>query len=241
MTAMFKEIFYQYTNQTGRSAQAHMGPSEIGTPCDRRLAMSLMRMPAINPGGDNWASFVGTCVHTGLASMFDWADARRGRFATEQVVTFPSELIPRGTADLIDRVLFMVDDHKVQGQWAAEKLRRVGPSMTYRIQLQVYAYGARLRGERIEHVALVSWPRDKSSLDDLYVWTAPYDAQVARDALARVDRVSAEVEHRRSATTDVQDWQVARSFPVDTSEGCGYCQFYQKDTRDAHVGGCSGR
>jgi hypothetical protein len=247
IATMVKEIFYQYTNQTGRSAQDHLGPSEAGTPCDRRLAMSLMKIPHVNPGGDNWASFVGTQIHRGLADMFDWADARQGRFATEQRLYLPNKLIPKGTADLIDRVLFMVDDHKAQGQWSMDKLKLEGPSQTYRIQLQLYAYGASMRGEKIEKVALISWPRDKPNLSDLYVWTAAYDPQMARDALDRVDRLAAQIEtHRNECAPDgdwakPKDWEIAARFPIDTSEGCGYCPHYMLNAKDLRNGGCHGR
>ena len=247
ITVMLREIFYQFTNQTGRSAQSHLGPSQIGTACSRRLAMSIMQMPHVNPGSDGWAAFVGTAIHAGLADMLQWADARKGRFATEQVVKLPSKLVPKGTADLLDRVLFMVDDHKAMGQWSLDKLKREGPSQTYRVQLQVYALGMRMRGERVDHVALIAWPRDKPNLDDLYTWTTPYDPAVAREALDRVERIGAEIEaHRKELEPDgdwsrPKDWEIAGRFEIDTSEGCRYCPFYGKDAKDLSNGSCNGR
>lgn len=237
VATMLKEIFYQYTNRSRRSQQTTLGPSQVGTPCDRRLVMHLLGAPHLNPGGDNWASFVGTQIHNGLEGMFKWADAGQGRFATEMRLQFPSALVPRGTADLIDRTLFMVDDHKAMGQWSLDKLRTSGPSLLYRTQLHVYGMGARQRGERIERVALIGWPRDKSNLDDLYVWSEPYDPQIARDALQRVDGLKTWADKMRADGASPQ--QVAEAASI--ADDCRFCPYHMPDAKDLSNGGCNGR
>lgn len=242
LTARLKEMFYAYDNRRtsdNRSAQATMGPSEMGTPCDRRLALSLMRMPAVNPGGDGWAAFVGTCIHAGLEGMFLWANAGTGRFAVEQRLEFDSRFVPKGTTDLIDRVLFMVDDHKCQGRWSRNKLKSTGPSTTYRVQAHVYAHGARKKGERVEHVAIFSWPRDESTLDDLYVWTEPYNPSIVKDAFERVERIGAYVEEHVDADTPVETKALlSQSFNV--ADDCRFCPFYLPNA-ESIMDGCSGK
>ncbi|PRH79345.1 hypothetical protein C6N75_09680 [Streptomyces solincola] len=247
ITARLKEMFHGYSNRQERSQQKALGPSEIGSPCDRRLAMSLMRLPRVNPGGDGWASFVGTCVHVGLAEMFTWADAGSGRYAVEVPLTFYSPFVPRGTADLLDRVLFMIDDHKLMGKWSRNKLKSSGPSPTYRVQAHTYAYGARKRGERIEHVAIIGWPRDESSLEDLYVWTEPYNPKVALDALARVDALA---ERLKGCTETLglhndgcscpSDAEKAMALPFNNSD-CRYCPFYMPGAQASGNGMCNGK
>lgn len=249
IAARLKETFYAYNNRNtddNRSAQAHLGPSEIGTPCDRRLAMSLLRVPPTNPGGDGWAAFVGTCTHAGLAEMFLWANGGTGRYAVEVGMDFPSEQVPHGTADLLDRVLFMLDDHKVQGQWSANKLRESGPSPTYRVQMHSYGYGLRLKGERIDYVALVSWPRDKSSLDDLYVHVERYNPSIALDALHRVEDIAQraealKIERAQWAGLDIDaaNLSMGLTFPFDASD-CKFCPFYAPGDK-AHERGCDGK
>ena len=234
VAAAMRQLFFDYGNRKtddNRSAQTTLGPSEIGTPCDRRLAMSLLGIPAVNPGGDRWAAFVGTAVHAALAAMFEWADAGTGRYAVETPLQFPSALVPKGTADLLDRTLVMVDDHKVQGKWSHNKLRTEGIPPGYRVQLHVYGYGQRLAGETVDYVALISWPREASSLDDLYVVVEPYNPQIARDALARVDRIAAEVqayetERAQWAGLDINAHSlgIARQFPV--ADDCKFCAFH---------------
>lgn len=220
-----REIFYAYSSRLDRNVQSTLGPSEIGTPCDRRLAMSLLKVPPVNPGGDNWASFVGTCVHEGLARMLLWANGGTGRFATEVPLTFPSVVVPHGTTDAIDRVLLAAMDHKLMGQWSLDKLKD-GPTRTYRVQLHTYAHGLRLAGEHVEHVALIGWPRQGSNLDDLWVWTEPYDPTVARDAFARVHQIHQNVK----AGIPWQDFPVAND--------CRYCPFHLKDGDNTYA--CNG-
>jgi hypothetical protein len=249
LTARLKEMFYAYDNrrsEDNRSAQATMGPSEMGTPCDRRLALSLMRMPPVNPGGDGWAAFVGTCIHAGLESMFLWANAGTGRFAVETRLEFDNKWVPKGTADLIDRTLFMLDDHKCQGRWSRNKLKSQGPSQTYRVQAHVYAYGARKRGEKIDHVAIISWPRDEATLDDLYVWTEPYNPQIVQDAFARVDKIGESVgpnqEEMRRIHPTADDLTVkalvAQNYNV--ADDCRFCPFYLPNARSV-TQGCNGK
>lgn len=243
ITARLKEMFHQYSNRQERSQQATLGPSEIGSPCDRRLAMSLLRLPAVNPGGDNWASFVGTCIHEGLAEMFMWADAGSGRYATELPLTFNTPSVPKGTGDLLDRTMLMFLDHKCMGSWSRNKLKSSGPSDTYRVQVHTYAYGARLRGEQVEHVAIVAWPREASSLDDLYVWTEPYDPAVARDALARVERIKSSIEN--AALTPNPDVSpdpvdIALAFRIDNTD-CKFCPFHKPNAPTSEGGYCNGR
>jgi len=237
LATMFREIFYQYTNRSRRSQQTTLGPSQVGTSCDRRLVMHFLGAPKVNPGGDGWAAWVGTQIHSGLEQMLKWADAGKGRFAVEQRLKFPSELVPYGTADVIDRTLFMVDDHKAMGQWAADKLRTSGPSTLYRTQLHVYGMGARQRGERIERVALISWPRDKSDLSDLYVWSEPYNPQIARDAFERVERLNGWAQQQRADGLSPQ--QIAAA--ANIADDCKFCPYYMRDAKDLSNGGCNGR
>jgi hypothetical protein len=253
IAARLKELFYSYDNRRAsdnRSAQTTMGPSEMGTPCDRRLALSLMRMPPVNPGGDGWAAFVGTCIHEGLEQMFMWADAGTGRFAVEQRLDFGHPIVPKGTADLLDRVLLMVLDHKCQGRWSRNKLKSQGPIPTYKVQAHVYAHGMRLRGEKIEKIAIVSWPRDESTLDDLYVHVEDYNPLIVKQAFERVDRIHAEVTSKQIEVAQAHPEpghpdaelqvkaRVAGDFTV--ADDCRFCPFYLPNARDI-TKGCNGK
>lgn len=238
VAARLKELFFAYDNRRSadnRSAQASMGPSEIGSPCDRRIALSLLRTPPCNPGGDGWAAFRGTCVHVGLADMFLWGNAGTGRYQTEIPLKFGSLVVPHGTTDLVDTTLLMGIDHKVMGSWSLTKLKTEGPSPQYRVQVHTYGLGARLAGYEVKDVAIVGWPSDKSTLDDLYVWTEPYDPAVARAAIARVEQIADSLEG-----DDDDKLLMAHTFPIDSSD-CKFCPYHLPGAANSEGGKCNGR
>jgi hypothetical protein len=237
IAARFKETYYAYQwrqSDDNRSAQATIGPSEVGTPCDRRLAMSLMRIEPVHAGGEGWPAFIGTCVHRGLADMFVWASGGSGRYLVEVPLSFDSEHMPRGTVDLIDRTLLMVDDHKVLGRWSMNKLRVNGPSPQYRTQIHMYAHAARKQGHSIDNVAIVGWPRDGTNLNDLYVWTEPFNPGIVKDTLDRLDRITGQIALNRGTLSDMN---IARKF--DTSDDCKFCPYHLRDD-DSFTRGCPG-
>ena len=229
-----KETFYAWSNRKSndnRSAQTTLGPSEIGTPCDRRLAMSLMGVPAVNPGGDGWAAFVGTCTHEGMATIYTFADAGTGRYAVELPVFLGVPTVPRGTTDLLDRRDGLVVDWKVMGKYSLDKFKKEGPSATYRTQAHVYGLGAERGGEKVKNVAVVGLPRAGSSLDEMHIWTEKYDRKFAQAALDRVEKIAANV----SPGDGIQE---AKAFA--TGDDCRYCPFHLP--KDAHMEkGCPGK
>jgi hypothetical protein len=235
LATKIKETFYAYSNRKSsdnRSAQTTLGPSEIGTPCDRRLAMTLMGIPPVNAGGDGWAAFVGTCTHEGMASVYTFADAGTGRYAVELPVFTGMPTVPRGTTDLLDRRDGTVVDWKVMGAWSLKKFKAEGPSATYRIQAHVYGLGAERGGEKVRNVAIVGLPRAGSSLDEMHIWTEKYDRKLAQAALDRVEKVA-------STVFDAPD-KMAAARLQPTADDCRFCDHYlKKDTN--MVRGCPGK
>lgn len=241
LSVSIREIFYAYNQRDtadNRSAQRHLGPSEIGTPCDRRLAMELLGMRHVNPGGDGFAAWLGTQGHRGMADIYEWADGRSGRFAVETPLNFPSKLVPRGTGDLLDRKLRAFVDWKFMGTWSLKKLRTSGPSPTYRTQIHTYGGGAVHRGEKVDHVAIVGLPRQGSTLDELYVWSEPYDPSVYEEALARVTRISERIGAEGYGAPVEAHAGIAKSFAV--AADCTYCPFFLKGSAELQHG-CNGK
>ena len=244
-----RETFYAYTNRNSsdnRSAQRTLGPSEAGTPCDRQIAMKLLGIQPTNPQ-EGWAPFVGTAVHAELAKMFDWANgAGSGRYVTEMRVEFGHPLVPYGTLDLLDRVLFMVDDHKLMGRYSLDKLIQQGPSETYRKQIQIYGLGAERAGEKVKKVAIIAWPRQESSLDKLYVHVEPYDREVALEALRRVERIAEEVAVTGQSFQLLSDRPGQSLTPMDQArqfepgDDCKWCPFHLKGDKEMKRG-CPGK
>lgn len=247
LATKIKETFYAYSNRKtadNRGAQTTLGPSEIGTPCDRRLAMSLLGVPPVNPGGDGWAAFVGTCTHAGMAEVYTFADAGTGRYAVEMPVFLGIPEVPRGTTDLLDRRDGTIVDWKVMGAYSLKKFKLEGPSSTYRTQAHVYGLGAERAGEKVRNVAIVGLPRAGSSLDEMHVWTEGYDRKFAQAALDRVGKIANEIQGRRddtgalAADTPADIMYLARQFPA--GDDCLYCPFHLKGDKEMKRG-CPGK
>lgn len=240
LATKIQETFYAYSNRKtsdNRSAQTTLGPSEIGTPCDRRLAMALLGVPPVNPGGDGWAAFVGTCTHVGMAEIYTFADAGTGRYAVELPVFLGVPTVPRGTTDLLDRRDGTVVDWKIMGSYSLKKFKEQGPSATYRTQAHVYGLGAEKGGEKVRNVAVVGLPRAGRSLDEMHVWTEKYDRKFAEAALARVETIADNITGlRQYETQDVM--QIARMFEV--ADDCRYCPFHLKNDKEMKRG-CPGK
>lgn len=241
LATMIKETFYSFSNRKttdNRTAQTTLGPSEVGTPCDRRLAMELMAVPYVNPGGDGWAAWVGTQMHDGMAKIYEFANAGTGRYRIEFRVKTPSPWVPGGTSDLFDRRIHSIIDWKMMGAYSLKKFKLEGPSETYEVQAHVYGLGAENDGEKVKQVAIVGLPRAGSSLDEMHVWTAPYDRNRALAALARVDRIAAKVGTFRLDLAGNRP--IARlGLNFDVANDCRYCPFFRKNDTDMEMG-CPG-
>jgi hypothetical protein len=244
LATKIKETFYSYSNRKttdNRSAQTTLGPSEIGTPCDRRLAMALMGVPPVNPGGDGWAAFVGTCTHVGMAEVYTFADAGTGRYAVELPVFLGMPSVPRGTTDLLDRRDGTVVDWKIMGAYSLKKFKAEGPSLTYRTQAHVYGLGAERGGEKVKNVAVVGLPRAGSSLDEMHVWTEKYDRKFAQAALDRVARIAGEITASNTeAGLDIQEHSMRRARRFETGDDCRYCPFHLPKDEEMKRG-CPGK
>lgn len=223
-----------------RSLQKAIGPSEIGTPCDRQLLLKLLEAPVHNTGGDKWPATVGTAIHTWLAEAFEADNVRRvaeghpARWLIEQRVTMRSDLA--GSCDLYDIETHTVIDWKTTGVAKLREYRKAGKqSEQYRRQVHLYGMGWANLGLPVRHVALVFLPRS-GLLCDTWRWTEPYDPAVAEAALDRADWLltAANVAEHVGLLDELM-----RVLPRDTSM-CDYCDFYTPDRSVAPSQGCNG-
>jgi len=144
--ADLRRVVNEHAAHNPRTLQAHLGPSELGSICDRQVAGKLAGVPRTNHVVDPWPSIVGTAVHAWLADAFAADNARHGlRWVPEQrVVPHPDH---PGTADLYDGEEQAVVDHKILGETAMAKVRsQDGPPLRYQVQLLLYGKGYRLLG-----------------------------------------------------------------------------------------------
>lgn len=216
-----------------RSLQKVIGPSGIGMPCTRRLAYTLCDHPAVNTGGDPWASIIGTAVHAWMEETYKAENQRLGqeRYLIEKRLHIRGNIY--GSADLFDRATGTNLDWKIVGPDQLTKYRKNGPGSQYEVQAHLYGLGQENAGEHVNDVAIVFLPRG-GRIDGLHVWCEPYDRSIALGALERMDNVLAAL-HALDPPVNPQAWAM---FPAAESY-CTFCPFFQPGSTDLNQG-CPG-
>lgn len=182
-----RDMVRRYESSRARSTQTDIGPSEIGKPCTRCLARHALGMTIEREFGDPWCAIIGTATHAWLDDAAQHSNAEAGEewWLTETHVHPHPDVIPRGgKADLYDVLRKTVIDHKVVSADRLKAFRRNGPGLQYRRQSHLYGLGYHRLGKPVEHVAVAFWCRG-GRLRDLYVWTEPYDVDMAMEAIDR--------------------------------------------------------
>ena len=168
-----------------RSLQTAIGPSEIGSPCKRRLAYKMLGTPHVNLGttGDQWRSWVGTQLHTGMQEAVDRAEraATEDRWRTELRLNVPG--LPPGSTDVLDLRHGGILDHKFTGATAYDRARRGHVSDQYEIQADIYGLLAAALGHVIRFVAIIFWPANGNRADPV-VHARDWDGARAAKALS---------------------------------------------------------
>lgn len=226
-----------------RSLQRRIGPSEIGAPCDHCLAAKLAGWTK-HEVGIPWLPTIGTAVHEWLeltVTRHEIArikaatnpDTERNRFWCEERVNVGTVggVDITGSCDLFHAPTGTVIDYKVVGTTTLRKARSSGPSATYRAQAHLYGRGWTRRGEHVNTVAIWFLPRNAASLDHGYLWSEPYDEQVALDALTRADQMANNVAALATAGEQVRDEWIT-NLPRDPA--CWDCRRYPDAPKGAN-------
>jgi hypothetical protein len=153
---------------------------------------------------------VGTAVHTWLEEqafrrvMLDAFNRPRYLMERKVAVGAIGGVEITGSTDLVDLVRGMTWDWKIVGATTL-KSAKAAPSVRYVVQQMLYARGWRRLGVQITHVGIAYLPRNEVSLRKAVLWTAPYDEQVALDALARAERMDANLKAMASISVETRD------------------------------------
>lgn len=234
LAAELRRVAKRAAEHAPRSQQVHLGPSELGVECDRQVVAKLAGLPVTNNVTDPWPSIVGTAIHAWLEDAFASDDPKR--WLTERRV-YPVDEHP-GTADLYDAASFTVIDHKALGQASQDKLRSEGPSRQYFVQALLYAMGYARAGFQVDNVAIVSWPRTKSSMNDLYVW----HHKIKPEDWALVDEVLDQTKTRKDMAVLVQAGLLdIMQVPHTPNRGCYFCPIYRPEAATDGGYGCPGQ
>lgn len=219
-------------NQSARSQQVTIGPSELGGLCDRKVAYRIAGAPEVNQFSDPLPAIVGTAIHTWLEKAIGLFQSTHfmDRWLTE-VTVHPDPLVV-GHCDLYDRELKMVVDFKTVSPTKLKAWKSGGPPEAYKNQVSLYAMGAIKAGMAVRRVALVAIPR-AGFLSDARVWADHYDPARAQTLLDRLYRVGGLL------VAQGEDMSLS-SIPAVPGAECTYCPWMRGGTEPANLSGCSG-
>jgi hypothetical protein len=235
---LLTDVILWAEKQHPRRAQAPIGPSELGSACDRRIGYRVAGVSPCNTDFDPWPMIMGTAIHSWLDDAFtNWNRQNKESWMTETALHLDDYV--RGHADLYNRELETVIDWKGVGTDVMRKIKRDGVPVGYQIQTHLYGYGFTLKGLPVKKVCLAFLPRS-GWLKDMYVWCDDYNQDVAVGCIHRLYGIADRILQLK-VTTNPHRWEQVDNVP---SNDCGWCPWYNPGL-DAELGasdkGCPGR
>lgn len=217
---------------SARSVQATIGPSELGSSCDRRIAYRLAGVPEVNWWSDPLPAIVGTAVHGWLENAINRFQEVHfmKRWMTE--ITVQPDPLVKGHVDLYDHDLQAIIDWKTVSPTKLKAWKASGPPEHYKDQVNLYGRGAINQGLAVVRVVLVAIPRS-GWLRDMQIWVDEYRPERAQAAL---DRMYAIANTMIKAGDDLS----FEDIPSVPSGECSFCPWYRGGSEQASMSGCSG-
>ena len=223
-----------------RSLQPTLGPSELGHPCDRRLAFKMAGTMTFNTKIDPLIAVIGTGFHSWMEqAILRFNETFKDDTLTPETRVHIDSLLS-GTSDVYHKQLKAVIDFKTAGPDVLKKAPQEGPSRGYRTQAHLYGLGYENAGLEVQNVMIAYVPRS-GLLKSIHVWREPYDPQVALDALARRDSLGERVNNLPLVGGAPVSFDHFATDEV-TAKDCWYCPFkgYNVITGANNVTGCPG-
>lgn len=241
--AEMREVLTALDASRARSIQTALGPSELGTPCQRQIAMKLAGVPRQLPDKrPPWAPMQGTAMHTLMeeALRFHNAQLGRERWIIEDALQITDD-IP-GHGDAYDTDTGTVIDWKYVGVTALREVKRkTVPNeqlvkSEYRTQAHLYGYGHARKGRDVRWVRLVFLARSHD-YDDSAEWTEPYQPEIAEDAILRYYATKDHLVEALDLANNPALWPVVPAAPSEKT--CAWCPFHRPGPA-ADATGCPG-
>lgn len=239
--AEMRDVLADLDASRPRSMQTALGPSELGTPCQRQLAMKHAGVPRQLPDSrPPWAPMQGTAMHALMEEALRAHNAQLGwdRWVIEEKLRMDAEI--SGHGDAFDTLYGCVVDWKYVGVTTLREVKRktianellVKPE--YRVQGHLYGYGHERAGRTVRWVRLVFLARSHN-YDDSAEWTERYDPEIAIRAL---DRYYATQDLIRDLGVAGQPdlWDLVPAMP---GKACTWCPF-RRVGGPADATGCPG-
>jgi hypothetical protein len=231
-----KDVIVWAANSSKRSQQVALGCSEIGDPCQRRIAMTMAGLPRVNFTPDPWPSIVGTSIHTWLENAVNAYQLKFGSqgWLTELEV-MASDWLP-GHIDLYHRGMGLVLDLKNPSRDNFRKMKKEGIGDRYFTQIQAYGKGVKRAGKPVKRVGILTLPRD-GNLSELWCKTFPFD-EAFIDAKIRDLEALGEYLVKLDVLDNPDNWV---QVPPTPSRLCGWCPHYNFSLDKPGANGCPGR
>jgi hypothetical protein len=233
LQAELLDIIKGRADNAPRSLQRELGPSEVGDPCERKLAFKLhgMEPASVGKGGDKWRATVGTAIHSWLEDAF----GQHSDYITERKVVVGAwydgekARVLQGSCDLFRISSGTVLDFKTTSQAKMADYARGKISETYRTQIHLYGLGYRNAGHDVKQVGLVFLPRDDDlNLSTSVLYVEDFDPSIAEAALKRLERIA-----ETSKNGDFASLATASSF-------CSRCSWFASGSTKPDSGRCPG-
>jgi hypothetical protein len=243
MIPRLREILADWQNNTPRSLQTKLGPSEVGHPCARKLALRIAN--PIPQTGLKWAALLGLWAHGGIEVALEAWNRKSGRerYLVEHRVEADDRVTVGadgqvglgGSTDNFDTWTAEVVDWKVVGEYTMRKVRQGGPSPEYRVQAHTYGKGWRRKGFVVKSVRIVFLPRWSDNIADGYEWAEAFDESVADEAVERLAGIAAV---SRAAELGELPWGDIPAH-VDPFTCSRFCQYFRAEVAPDR-NGCPG-
>lgn len=226
------DVIKWHESHSPRSVQSTIGPSELGSLCDRKIAYRLAGVPEANWWSDPLPAIVGTAVHhwlEGAINNFQQVHYMN-RWQTE--ITVQPDPMVKGHVDLYDSQLCMVIDWKTVSPTKLKAWKADGPPEHYKDQVNLYGRGCMNANLPVARVALVAVPRS-GWLRDMQIWVDDYRPERAQAALDRMYGIA----NKLISMGDDLSFEEIDSAP---SSECSFCPWYRGGDKRADMSGCSG-
>lgn len=235
-----QEIILWHEHESPRSRQRAIGPSELGDPCDRRIAYRVAAVDPVNVNGDPWPAVVGTAVHGWLEKAVNRYQKQHGYQGWRTELRVHPDILVTGHSDLFHEPTGTVIDYKTTNAETIRKLQRGHPpSPGYITQINLYGLGHERAGRTVNNVCLVYYPRS-GWLNDAFVWHGPYTPDIAHQALRRMYNIGF-----RLLDLDIENHpEYFAEIPATAGDNCVWCPMFKRDMDPAITAsrdGCPGR
>lgn len=219
-------------NNSARSLQTTIGPSELGSLCDRKIAYRLAGTPEANWWSDPLPAIVGTAVHTWLEKAVNGFQKTHfmDRWITE--ITVQPDPLVKGHCDLYDKQFKTVIDWKTVSPTKLKAWKSSGPPEHYQAQVNLYAMGLIRAGYEVSKVCLIAVPRS-GWLKDMQIWIDDYSPDLAQESLKRMYGI---------ANSMIKAGDDLAFSEIDSVPGfeCSYCPWYRGGDKKPDASGCPG-